>query len=46
MSTPKRKKQNSRWSPGNERYTDAQRTELEKYKEPTGWRNGARVRRK
>ncbi len=32
-----------RWKKGGERYTAAQRTELERFKEPPGWFRGARV---
>jgi hypothetical protein len=36
---------NSRWKKGNPRYADKQRKELDKWREPAGWRNGAKISR-
>lgn len=42
----KKDKPRSRWNSGNERYSKAMDGDLQKYREPSGWRNGAKVIRR
>jgi hypothetical protein len=48
MSEKKSKKKlNTRWRQGSARYDSKQQAEIDKkYHEPSGWKNGAKVRRR